>query len=423
MNKEQLIKELEEIGIIEAIGDGISIQDTSYQILFQNKVSKSFVGDHTGEYCYMAYEHRDNVCKGCALTVAFKDGKTHTAERSIPIDNVIEYFEITASPLKDSTGNIIAGIEIARNITRRKQAEEKLEESENRYRMLFESAGDAIFIFEAEGENTGKIVSANQSAAEMHEYTVDELLELKITDLDTPDAAEDAPDRIRRILDGEWIKAGITHRKKDGTVFPVEISAGLLEVRGHKYILAFDRDITKRKQAEKMLQSAHDNLEERVEKRTKMLQETKQNLKAHTAKLEETNTAFKFLLKQLETKEREFEENILSNIKHLIFPYIEKLKKSKKTSKELSYVNIIESNLKEIIAPFSQKLSSKYLGLTPKEIQIADLIRDGKHDKDMVEMLNISLDTVKTHRKNIRKKVGIYSKRTNLRTWLLTSIK
>ncbi len=137
-------------------------------------------------------------------------------------------------------------------------------ESENRYRMLFERAGDAIFILEAEGEKAGQIVAANQVAAEMHGYTVDELLTLNITDLDTPDNAREAPRRIRRALEGEWIKAEITHRKKDGTLFPVEISAGLLELGKRKYILAFDRDITERKryeeERERLIQALQDAL-------------------------------------------------------------------------------------------------------------------------------------------------------------------
>jgi len=129
-----------------------------------------------------------------------------------------------------------------------------LEENQKLYRILFEGAGDAIFILEAEGENAGRIVSANKAAADMHGYTVEELLELEISDLDTPEAAAENPERIRRILDGEWIDAEISHRMKDGTVFPVEISAGLLELEDQKFILAFDKDITERKQADEALQ-------------------------------------------------------------------------------------------------------------------------------------------------------------------------
>lgn len=131
-----------------------------------------------------------------------------------------------------------------------------IDENQRRYRTLLEGARDAIFLLEAEGEDAGSIVSANTAAAVMHQYTVEELLQLKIQDLDTPEAAAESTDRIRRILDGEWIKEEIDHQRRDGSVFPVEVSAGLLEFEGNKYILAFDRDITERKQAEAALQRA-----------------------------------------------------------------------------------------------------------------------------------------------------------------------
>ena len=130
----------------------------------------------------------------------------------------------------------------------------RIQESERRYRTLFESAGDAIFIIEIEGEKTGDILDANPAAAEMHGYSLQELLKLNlIKDLDAPDAVANAPQRIERILKGEWIKDEINHLKKDGSLLPVEISAGLIEYMGRRYILAIDRDISERKQMERML--------------------------------------------------------------------------------------------------------------------------------------------------------------------------
>ena len=129
----------------------------------------------------------------------------------------------------------------------------RLEESEKRYRTLFESAGEAIFIIEAEGGKAGRIAAANKAAIAMHGYPVEELVGMSIGDLDTPDAAREMHDRIAKILGGECINEEIAHVRKDGTVFPVEISAGLVELEGNKYILAFDRDITQRKEVEKAL--------------------------------------------------------------------------------------------------------------------------------------------------------------------------
>ena len=134
-----------------------------------------------------------------------------------------------------------------------KRQREQIAVVEDRYRILFESAADAIFILEAEGENVGTIVAANQAAATMHGYTVSEMIGMRIQDIDSPESAAKAGPRFQRLLQGERVEARVEHRRKDGTVFPVEFSAGLVEMEGKKYVLAFDRDITLRVRTEEAL--------------------------------------------------------------------------------------------------------------------------------------------------------------------------
>jgi DNA-binding CsgD family transcriptional regulator len=138
------------------------------------------------------------------------------------------------------------------------------------------------------------------------------------------------------------------------------------------------------------------------------------------ALLQEKNIALKVLLKQREEDKNELEKNILSNIKSLIQPYITKLKRNNAKSEDIAYLNLIESNLEDIISPFSQKLSLNYMRFSEKEIQIANLIKDGKKDKEIMEIMNIAFDTVKSHRRNIRKKLGISGKGISLRNKLLS---
>jgi PAS domain S-box-containing protein len=252
--------------LIEAMGDGISVQDTSYRILLQNQFHRDMVGDHVGEHCYAAYQKRDSVCPECHLAIAFKDGRIHKREQSRTVGEETRYYEITASPVKDSSGKIIAGIEAVRDISKRKRAEKALQESEIRYRTLFENAGDAIFILDAEGEKKGRIVDANRAAAQMHGYEVEELLKLNIAALDAPVDARKMPRRVDRIIREGWIKKELAHRRKDGTLFPVEISAGLLELESHKYIFAFDRDITERKKHEEQREKLISELRNALEK-------------------------------------------------------------------------------------------------------------------------------------------------------------
>lgn len=109
--------------VIAAVGDGISIHDTSFKVLYQNRVHRELVGDHAGEFCYKAYRRRDQVCEDCGLAMSFRTGGVHTVERCATIGGKIVYIEVTTSPLRNYKGDIIAGIEVVRDITIRKKLE------------------------------------------------------------------------------------------------------------------------------------------------------------------------------------------------------------------------------------------------------------------------------------------------------------
>jgi two-component system sensor histidine kinase AtoS len=156
--------------------------------------------------------------------------------------------------LRDEFGELAVGFNAMAGSL--KEQLRKIEDSEKRYRLLFETATDAIFILDAEGGQAGRIIEVNPAAAVMHDYTIEELLGMHIASLDSPEFAAGAPERIRQILSGETLEVETEHRKKDGTLFPIEISATLLQLGGHKYILAIDRDITVRKEAEEKMQRA-----------------------------------------------------------------------------------------------------------------------------------------------------------------------
>ncbi|MFH2125594.1 MAG: PAS domain S-box protein [Pseudomonadota bacterium] len=148
------------------------------------------------------------------------------------------------------------------DVTTAKEAEQARARSEILYSALFHRAGDSIVIMEAEGEAAGTIITANQATADMHGYELSELVGMRINQLDVPEEAVHVPRRLDALRKGELLKEEITHRRKDGSVFPVEISAGLIELDGRKYILAMDRDISERMEAEKALRASEGRFRE-----------------------------------------------------------------------------------------------------------------------------------------------------------------
>ncbi len=150
------------------------------------------------------------------------------------------------------------------------------------------------------------------------------------------------------------------------------------------------------------------------------LKKRETELEINTKKLDEVNTALKVLLKQREQDKTDLEEKVVIHMKALVLPYLEKLKTGKLSARQKSYIDDLESNLNEIISPFVRRLSSSYWNLTPKEIQIADLVKKGKTSKEIAAFFNSSVRVVDFHRHNIRKKFGLINKRSNLKTHLLS---
>lgn len=150
------------------------------------------------------------------------------------------------------------------------------------------------------------------------------------------------------------------------------------------------------------------------------LRRNKSSLEEQKKSLEEANIALKVLLKQREEDKSEIEQKVLANIKDLVFPYIEKLKRAPLRAKDHTNLSIVETRLNDIIAPMLQRLANINLVLTPQEMQVAALVKDGRSSKEIADILNVSQTTVHFHRKNLRSKLGIKNSSTNLRTYLMS---
>jgi PAS domain S-box-containing protein len=143
-------------------------------------------------------------------------------------------------------------------------------------------------------------------------------------------------------------------------------------------------------------------------------------LEQRSHELENTNTALRVLLKQVKEDKEEMEGKVLENLKNLVFPYLETLQENLAHTPQAEYIEVIQNNIKKITSAFTINLTSSFLGLSPREIQVADLVRQGRTNKESANIMNISKNAVEFHRNNLRKKLGIQNQKVNLRTYLLS---
>jgi DNA-binding CsgD family transcriptional regulator len=148
------------------------------------------------------------------------------------------------------------------------------------------------------------------------------------------------------------------------------------------------------------------------------LKSREEELEIKSKNLEMMNSALELLLKSVEKRKNESVDKILLNIRELVLPYIQTMK-TKRDNADL-YLEIIEQNLSKICSSFLLNINSKYVGLTPREIQIAQLVKEKKTSKEIADILTVSVRTVNFHRNSLRKKFGLRDRQSNLMSYLLT---
>jgi PAS domain S-box-containing protein len=248
---------------------------------------------------------------------------------------------------------------------------------------------DSIIITTKELDPPGpEIVYVNPGFTRMTGYSPEEVLGKTPRILQGSNTNPEVLKRLRSTLDaGEVFYGQAINYKKDGSEFwnewhiePIKDDSGNLT-----HYIAIQHDISARKKSEQAI--------------------------------EQKNSALKEVLEQIEIEKSKIKEGVSLNVEEVLIPALKKMKR-KGTRLDKKYIDILENNLKDLTSTFGLQVSDKHLKLSPREVEVANLIKNGISSKEIVEMLSISFKTVETHRNRIRNKLGITNKDINLTTYL-----
>ncbi|NPV04111.1 MAG: PAS domain S-box protein [Syntrophaceae bacterium] len=318
-------------------------------------------------------------------------------------DGVYRHWLVRGVPLFEDDGSIREWVGTSIDITDMKRVEDELKRSEGMYRTIFETTPAAMMIVE---EDT-TISMVNREFTAQTGYEAGEIEGKKSwTELIRKEDLDRVMGyhRLRR-LDPDAAPRNYEFRYTDRQGRIRDVYATVAMMPGTKKTVLSFLDITDRKRDEETLRTMAEEL------------------KSKTHALEEMNAALRVLLKQREEDKTDLEKRILASVKELVIPHLRELKKSLSGQKDLTRLQILESNLQGIMSPFAQKLSMQFLNLTQKEIQVANLIKEGKTTKEIAQFMDLSKFAIDTHRAHLRRKLGLTNKRVNLRTYLSSFLK
>lgn len=275
-------------------------------------------------------------------------------------------------------------------LIQRKWTTWELRESEAKFRKLVETVASAIFICRER-----QIRFANAAAEAITMYPQKELLSMGFADLIHPNYWDVA--RVQNLLTRPSEENTSRHEvklvKKNGEEGWFDLTVSSVDYEGQRALLCVAHDVTKRKELE-------------------------ENLFREKSQLEEMNITLRNVMKSIDRESQLMQTSMSTKIVNLIIPALDKADKESNEEIRKTYFDIIRDQLGNLCSSRIAKSDVKMLRLTPTEMRICNLIKSGNSSKDIAQTLCLSLDTVQTHRKHIRKKLGLRARHINLFTFL-----
>jgi len=314
-----------------------------------------------------------------------------------------------ARPSRSKAGELSPGLRPSPTRLRLDSAFPFETQADKLFRAVLEASPDDITTADLDG----RIKIASPAAVKMFGYEREEqILGRSVFDGLAAEEWSRARSKLAALVDGSAASLGeYVAMRRDESRFFIEVNTAVVRDEkgapvGYLFIV---RDVTRRKKLELELQQHREQLEALVVKRTA-------EIKRSNDALHDMNAALKVLLAQREEDRRQLEQRVVQNIEHLVRKFVDRLRRTSLDDHQRAYVDVIDAHLTDICSPLMTHLGD--FQLTPREIQVAALVRAGNTSKNIAEVLNIAVASVSVHRKNIRAKLKLRGAPTNLQVQL-----
>ena len=332
------------------------------------------------------------------LLYDFPPNQTH--EVSLQVDNAKRYFNLQIKPLESTlvagSGVMLILSDITCMVDHRQLLEQRildrtmaLASSEKLLGAIFHAVGKGIVLIDIDGE----IVKANQQASEIYGVPLEVLIGTPMCNLTDPEGCAVLKNVKQQLLEGQQFSAEMNSTYVNGKTFPSFFTMTRMDLDGKAFWPIIVRDIT----AQKILDSK--------------LREEKQHA-------EEMNVTLRNVLKSIEDDRKESENRLSERISTSILPGIEKIKAETQADIRQGYLALLRDQLITLTTGFDSEIDGDLLKLTKSELKICQFIRAGLSGKEICDSMNLSFETIQTHRKNIRKKLGLRGKSQSLHQFL-----
>jgi len=316
---------------------------------------------------------------------------SHSREkRYVRKDGTQIWVGLTVSPVRDQKGELAHFVTVVEDISDRRRAEES-------FRHIFNASPIPVVLTRV---HDNVIVKVNEAWHRLTGYSCEETVGETAVQLGVWYDPEHRKRLAKEILEkGRLTDIEVQLRTASGEIKYVQMAGELIELDGERYLLTMAVDRTER---QRILQE---------------LEKTNISLRAERSMLENKNIALKEIMEQIDQYKRSTSQQLQANVNRVIRPILQILT-DKLSPADRRLVSLLDNTLQDLIDPFVGKLESLSYSLTPREMEVCHMIRNGFSSKQIASLLNVSVFTVNNQRRSIRRKLEIADGETHLESYL-----